>query len=118
MERKTNRHHVFYEGRLYRRAGFLNRLRTHPGLIIPINIYDHRDLHQELRSSVPVPERDAVEYFLQDVILPFTEGQPRTRSLDQAIGWFAMTGNEATAEHLQLQREFILRTPIGVERAA
>lgn len=100
-----------YIGREYRRTPLLNRLRNLHGLIIPMNIYDHRELHEDM-GGVPKPKLDAVEHFLNGVVLPYEEGQPRSRTLDQAIGFFAMTGNEATAEHLMEQRAYILRTPI------
>jgi len=103
-----NRHHVLYQGREYRRNLVLGRLRSHPGLILPIFIPDHRALHRTLYTSVPRPDLEATKYFLESVVL-YSPDQPRTRTLDQAIDWFA-TCSEPTAEHLAAQREFILKT--------
>lgn len=112
LSRNVNRHHAIYTGREVRRFRIWNMVRTHPGLILPIYIPDHRDLHHHLRASVPRPDTDAARYFLEDVITPYRPGQPRTKQLDEAIRFFSQTNNELTAEHLSAQREFILRTPI------
>lgn len=111
--KQFNRHHVFYAGREYRKHHLLRNLREHPGMVIPMNIQDHQNLHQDLWISVPKPDLDAVHALLYgDILLPYDPNQPRLLHVQQAIGFFAMTGNELTAEHLQSQVEYILRTPL------
>lgn len=112
-----NTHHVFFEGRVYRRSVILQRLRNHHGLIVPINIADHRDLHHELQGhhGVPTPSYESVRDFLE-IVSPYEKGQDRTQTLDEAIGFFALCDEWDTAEHLIQQREFIIRTelPYGI----
>lgn len=112
---QIDRHHVFYERGLYQRDPIMFRLRSMPGLIIPMNIPDHRALHRRLdnwsnRPTVPQPDYDATLYFITEVSLPYRSDMPRLQTLEQAIGWFSLTNNESTAEHLYAQKEFILNT--------
>lgn len=105
---RLTRHHLMYEKRDYRRNIVLHQLRCLPGLIIPISMEDvHRPLHRMFPQPVPLPDRDATKYFLDEIVLPYDKTN-RFMTVDQAIGWFAITNNEATAEHLQLQKDFIL----------
>jgi hypothetical protein len=59
-------------------------------------------------QPVPLPDRDATKHFLQEIVEPYDRTQPLFKTVDQAIGWFALTNNEPTAEHLFRQKEFIL----------
>jgi hypothetical protein len=119
--RHYSRHHVWYERPRFENDGIYHRLRSHAGFIILTHNLDHNNgpgsLHcdRRLRQGVPRPGREATEAFLKGVLLPYQEDQSRAQSLDQAIGWFACTGDQATAEHLALQREYIMRTPVPGE---
>lgn len=115
MAPRFNHHHVIYERRACARDRWMNQLRNHPGLLLPIDYADHNDLHAHLRSGVPRPDTTAIQVFLHDIVLPYDREQPRTQTLDQAIGFFTMTGNFATAEHLAEQRDFITRHPLWEE---
>lgn len=110
---EVNRHHVMFERGLYKRRRVHFQLRSHPGLILPLRITDHRELHATIErrhgATVPLPDLESTEYFLSDVA-SYRRGQPWHRTLDQAIGWFAMTDNEPTAEVLDWQRDFIRNT--------
>jgi hypothetical protein len=119
MERQkgVNRHHLFYTERFFRKEKLMYQLRQQPGLIIPINIYDHRDLHQQIRSSTPKPEHEAAAHFISDVLLPFDPSH-RLQGIDQAIAFFNLTNNELTAEHLMHQREFLARTALNGDALA
>jgi hypothetical protein len=122
MRSRVNKHHLFYERSAYQRLTVLRNLREQPGLIIPMFITEHQALHRAVdrrtfgRPTVPLPNLEAAKYFVESVLLPYSPDQPRLQALQQAIGWFAMTNNEDTAEHLAKQRDFILKTtPFGDE---
>lgn len=97
-----------YERPDFRRNYIHHNLRCLAGLIIPISMEEiHRPLHRALPKHVPLPDLEATKYFLQEIVEPYDRTQPLFKTVDQAIGWFALTNNEPTAEHLQLQKDFI-----------
>lgn len=113
IPKNWNLHHTFFSRREYQKHNILRNLREHPGFIVPMRIEDHRSLHQGMWASVPKPDLDAAQALLYgDILVPYQPDQPRLLHVQQAIGFFAMTGNELTAEHLQSQVEYILRTPL------
>jgi len=66
----------------------------------------------------PVPDIDAAYWFYKSIVTPYTPEQPRLQTLEQAIGWFAMTDNEPTAEHLHEQMGYFLLHDEREDRAA
>lgn len=117
---RTNRHHTFYDREDWTRQKHLWNIRTTRGLILRLPMLEiHRPLHLQnnLRHGVPIPDKEAAIELVNNVLLPYEEGQPLFRTLEQAIGWFAMTDNQPTAEHLYEQKEFILGR-LAVEEAA
>lgn len=106
MERLT-RHHTLYPKPEFCRNRFLNSIRNHRGLIIPLPMLEvHRPLHISFLDGVPPPDLTAAKAF-NEIVLPYELGQPWHRTLDQAIGFFEMTANFGTADALAAQREFI-----------
>lgn len=108
LAKNVNRHHAFYQGREYKRNSVLNRLRNHQGFIIPMNLFDHRELHQDL-FSVPKPDVGATEEFLYH-IGPYDSQSERIDYLDMAINYFAEI-NPRTSDHLRRQRGYVLLHP-------
>lgn len=108
LAKNVNRHHTWYTGREYKRNSLLNRLRNHQGFIIPMNLFDHRQLHQDL-FSVPKPDLEAAEELLYK-IGPYDSQSERIDYLDMAINHFAEI-NPATSEHLRRQRGYVLLHP-------
>jgi hypothetical protein len=107
MSEKLTRHHTLFERPDFRRNVWHHKLRCLPGLIIPIPMESiHRPLHRSLPRHVPLPDIEATKYFVQEVVLP-PNRESLFQTMEQAIGWFAMTNNEPTAEHLYMQKEFI-----------
>lgn len=50
---ETNLHHFNWQKSVWRRDSLANRIRNHPGMILPMNILDHRELHNEIRPIRP-----------------------------------------------------------------
>lgn len=62
-----DRHHLWFNRKDHDHASRFNRaLRRHPGMIIPLPVFLHRELHQEVRP-VPVPSQALAEVLLRDV---------------------------------------------------
>jgi hypothetical protein len=128
MTERVNNHHMMFEKRLYRRDRVMNRLREHPGLILPTYITDHQALHRAVwrpnfnlhTPTIPMPARESADYFL-DNVAEYDRGQDYFHTVDQAIEFFTFSGDEPTAEHLDLQRYFLGQTAskdIGCNRVA
>lgn len=56
MEKGYNRHHLNWCKNAWYRDGIAKRIREHPGMIIPLPIQLHRELHQEIKPILP-PKR-------------------------------------------------------------
>jgi len=108
LAKNVNRHHAFYQGREYKKNSILNRLRNHQGFIIPMSLFDHRDLHRDL-FSVPKPSLEAAEGLLSH-IGHYDSQSERTDYLDMAINYLRES-NPATTAHLIQQRRYVLLTP-------
>lgn len=109
--RNVNRHHTFWEAKQYRRNSVLTKLRNHHGFIIPMNIYDHRDLHHELDPGPPRLRPSQAEELLEHV--GNYDGQTdRLHYVDEAIGFFVVKDQIEIAEHFEAQREFMMIHPM------
>lgn len=107
QERTVDQHHLMFSKATWQRERFTRLIRQHQGLIVPLPIVEvHRPLHRQFYQGVPLPDRESARAF-NETVLPYEPGQPWDRTLEQAIGWFAMTDNLPTAEHLYEQHEFI-----------
>ena len=116
MERRSsvNKHHLHWEARHYKRQSILNRLREHQGLIIPMNLFDHREIHAALRPG-PQPTPQQAEELLSH-LGHYDSQAERIDYLDMAAD-FMQDCNPRYAGHLLVQRSYILLTPFTqVER--
>lgn len=110
----VNRHHLAYQKRHWRKSEILYKLRSHQGMIIPMDIYDHRELHHDL-GETPMPHPHDAEELL-DYLGEYDSMAERIDYLDMAAN-FMTERSPAYAGHLLLQRSYILLTPFTqVER--
>lgn len=118
MERRSshqvNRHHTFWEKREFRKNGILNRLREHQGFVIPMDLFDHRELHRDV-SPPPKPTLQQAEELLGH-IGRYDDQSERIDYIDMAVA-FLSDKNPRLAQHLTVQRGYVLLNPFTqVER--
>lgn len=112
MERclpNTNRHHLNYEKRQFKKNGILNKLREHPGLIIRMNLFDHRTLHHDL-TPPPMPTPRQAEELLTH-LGRYDDQSERIDYLDMAVDYIK-DQNPKYAGHLLVQRSYVLLSPM------
>lgn len=112
--RHHNKHHVLYESAVWRSRDDTRTLRNKPGLIIPLDIDVHRDLHRNI-TSVPVPDRYMAARVLRtfkparhildtmDILChSFYEAteHPRATKLEQELGHLIISSIEAQREYI------------------
>lgn len=107
-QKNVNSHHLLYEARHWKKNNILYRLRTHRGMVIPMNIFDHRNLHHDLLEP-PRPTQQQAEELLQHLGTYDSQAE-RTDYLDMAVN-FVELSNPRFAQHLLLQRAYVLLTP-------
>ena len=109
-----NKHHLHWEAREYKRNGILNRLRDHQGMIIPMNLYDHRELHADLKPT-PKPTSQQAEELLSH-LGRYDPTAERIDYIDMAVNYMRDVNPQYTG-HLLVQRAYVLLTPFSqVER--
>ncbi|MDL2342296.1 MAG: hypothetical protein QFB87_04445 [Patescibacteria group bacterium] len=116
MERRSNvnRHHLGWEKRHWQKNNVLRRLRDHQGMIIPMNLYDHRELHHNLLPP-PMPTPGQAEELLSH-LGHYDSMSERIDYLDMAAA-FMQDRNPRYAGHLLVQRSYVLLDPFTqVER--
>lgn len=105
---RLNRHHLAFNREDWFRPKHLRLIRTHKGMILDLPMIEiHRPLHINIRQGVPLPTQEAAQAF-NETVQPYKQGQALFHTVDQAIGFFAMSGEQPTAEHLYEQKQFIL----------
>lgn len=110
MEKNFNRHHLNWEKRQWKKNSILNRLRDHQGMIIPMNLYDHRELHQDMLPPPQPTPKQAEE--LLSFMGRYDSQSERIDYLDMAVTFMAPQ-NPRYALHLQTQRDYVLWTPVN-----
>lgn len=97
-----NLHHFFYQRRVYRQA-HERMFKNHVGLVAPVPIQPHRDLHAHMFYGPPKPTRGQMSAVME--ILDATPVEDRTGY------WGAL----ATAEFFRAEAE--VQTPRIAERS-
>lgn len=105
IARGEDRHHLFYESRFYKQ-GLEQQFRNYKGLVIPIDIEVHRELHTTLYP----PLRPTTVNMLGCMDYLDTEGYNASNSIDyfkdHAVG--NQRANIRIADHLERQLGFIV----------
>lgn len=114
MKNHVNRHHVWYTRAEYRGDRVYGRLREMSGFVILMSMDDHRDLHQDIWSSTPRPDRDLAIALMRE-LPPRETAQPRDYQLQFAIGFLALHDEQLVADHLHTQLGYIMNTPLTGE---
>jgi len=114
MDRNVNRHHLNWERRHWQKNNILRKLRDHQGMIIPMNLFDHRELHHDLLQP-PKPSPEQAEKLLSH-LGHYDSQAERIDYLDMAVD-FMEEENPRYAQHLRVQRSYVLLHPFTqVER--
>lgn len=110
MERRknVNNHHLGWEKRHWQKNNILRKLRDHGGMVIPMNLFDHRDLHHDMMEP-PMPKPHQAEELLS-YLGTYDDQSERTDYLDMAAN-FMDERHPRYAQHLRVQRGYILLDP-------
>ena len=112
--KNVNRHHLNWEKRHWQKNNILRKLRDHQGMIIPMNIFDHREIHHDMLPPVMPTNQQAEE--LLSHLGHYDDQSERVDYLDMAAE-FMKDRNSRYAGHLLTQRAYVLLTPFTeVER--
>lgn len=111
---EINMHHVWFNKNHYNRDHVLGRLRNYAGMVILTNLYDHRRLHRDMQSGVPFPDRQVAREMMA-AMPPREVAQPRDYQLQFCIDYLLAHDQNLTAEHLQEQQLYVMRTPLPYE---
>jgi hypothetical protein len=111
-QRTQNEHHFNWERRKCDRISLLKKLRNHRGFIIPMDIYDHRALHREIRPNFPILRKNAdIVQGLLERIGTYDSQAERLDYVNFAINYLDER-EPRLAEHYREQREFVLLKPV------
>jgi hypothetical protein len=66
MNYETNKHHFNWVKREWERDSLARRIRNHPGMIIPLDVMVHRDLHNNIEGIRP-PIRSLANLMIQNL---------------------------------------------------
>lgn len=111
---EVNTHHLIFEKRNANRDPVMGRLRRLAGMAILTNLYDHRTLHNNMQSGIPFPDRQVSRELIM-AMPPREIAQPRDYQLQFAIDFLLQRDQVLTAEHLQEQQLYVMRTPLPYE---
>ena len=101
-----DRHHVLFNRRDHERSGRMQRaLRRHPGLIIPLPVLVHRELHREV-PPVQVPSKD-----LAGVLIGELDSNPSTgfKAVVDRLGELAAKDGRMSEEAFRISNNLIVQ---------
>lgn len=111
---EINQHHIIFTRREANRNHIMGRWRNYAGMVILTNLFDHRRLHRDITASVPIPDQQVAREMLA-AMPPREVAQPRDYQLQFCIDYLLQRDQTLTAEHLQEQQLYIMRTPLPYE---
>ena len=108
-KRRWDEHHVLFQRRAWQRSGTSKSLRNDHGLIIPMDISIHRELHRDkdLWQGVPILGRSAMR-MVRDVYEPQSDHLRSVERLLSAINRTSDPSKELALHAIEAQIPYLV----------